>query len=150
MSAPPDDPALRAAALAEARLWLGTPYRHQASRRGAGADCLGLVRGIWRALYGVEAETPPPYTPDWSEFSGLERLDAAARRHLIPLPIPDAAPGDLLLFRMRARAAAKHIALRSAPDRLIHAWSGHGVVETPFGRWWRARATAAFRFPPRP
>jgi NlpC/P60 family putative phage cell wall peptidase len=52
------------AAVAEARLWLGTPYMHQASARGAGADCLGLLRGIWRALYGDEPEVVPPYTED--------------------------------------------------------------------------------------
>ena len=28
--------------------WIGTPYRHQASLKGVGCDCLGLVRGVWR------------------------------------------------------------------------------------------------------
>ena len=37
-----------------ARAWLGTPYRHRASTPGAGCDCLGLVRGVWRTLYGAE------------------------------------------------------------------------------------------------
>ena len=48
------------AALVEARRWLGTPYRHQASRMGVGCDCLGLVRGVWRSLYGAEPEATPP------------------------------------------------------------------------------------------
>ena len=39
-----------------ARKWLGTPYRHQASLRGEGADCLGLIRGVWRELTGTGAE----------------------------------------------------------------------------------------------
>ena len=30
--------------------WIGTPYRHQASQKGVGCDCLGLVRGVWREL----------------------------------------------------------------------------------------------------
>ena len=34
--------------VAAARRWLGTPYHHQATRQGVGADCLGLVRGVWR------------------------------------------------------------------------------------------------------
>ncbi|MEM9842167.1 MAG: peptidase P60, partial [Pseudomonadota bacterium] len=38
----------RAEVIEAARAWLGTPYRHQASRRGVGADCLGLIRGVWR------------------------------------------------------------------------------------------------------
>ena len=49
-----------------ARLWLGTPYVHQASVRGSGSDCLGLIRGVWRDLYGAEPEAPPAYTADWA------------------------------------------------------------------------------------
>ena len=40
--------------IAAARAWLGAPYRHQASALGAGCDCLGLARGVWRALYGPD------------------------------------------------------------------------------------------------
>ena len=29
--------------VATARAWIGTPYVHQASVRGAGCDCLGLL-----------------------------------------------------------------------------------------------------------
>ena len=36
-----------------ARGWIGTPYVHQASCRGAGADCLGLIRGVPLFLIGV-------------------------------------------------------------------------------------------------
>jgi len=53
--------------LALAEPWIGTPYRHQASLRGVGCDCLGLIRGVWRELYGSEPELPPPYAPDWAE-----------------------------------------------------------------------------------
>jgi NlpC/P60 family putative phage cell wall peptidase len=38
--------------IAEARAFIGTPYRHQASLQGVGCDCLGLVRGVWRAIHG--------------------------------------------------------------------------------------------------
>jgi NlpC/P60 family putative phage cell wall peptidase len=51
---------LERAVVAEAMDWIGTPYRHQASRKGVGCDCLGLVRGVWRALYGREPEAPGP------------------------------------------------------------------------------------------
>ena len=39
-----------------ARAWIGTPYLHQASVKGAGCDCLGLLRGVWRELRGEEPE----------------------------------------------------------------------------------------------
>ncbi len=47
-----------AAVVVEALSWVGTPYRHQAAQKGVGCDCLGLVRGVWRALYGSELERP--------------------------------------------------------------------------------------------
>jgi hypothetical protein len=45
-------PLTRPLIVAETRAWIGTPYRHQASLKGVGCDCLGLVRGVWRAVIG--------------------------------------------------------------------------------------------------
>ena len=130
--------------VAAARLWIGTAYRHQASTRGAGCDCLGLIRGVWRDCFGDEPAPVPPYTPDWSEPQGEERLWDAARRLLAP---GRGAPGDLLLFRMRAGSVAKHLGLLSragdAPA-FIHAMSRHGVLESPLSGPWAARVVARF------
>lgn len=137
----------RHAILAEAREWIGTPYQHQASVKGAGCDCLGLIRGVWRALYGREPEAAPAYTPDWAERAGEETLLAAAQRHLQELPIAQASPGDVLLFRMDAQSPAKHAAILDEAGRLIHAYWGRAVVRSRFAPWWRARCAAAFAFP---
>ena len=101
----------RAAILAEAHDWIGTPYIHQASVKGAGCDCLGLVRGVWRVLYGAEPQTAPAYTPDWAEREGAETLYDAARQHMGAVALDAVAPGDVLLFRMHARAPMKHVAI---------------------------------------
>lgn len=139
-------------AAAEARRWIGTPYRHQASRRGAGADCLGLLRGVWRALYGSEPEDVPPYTPDWSEPQGEETLWRAARRHLVEKPVADMAPGDVILFRMRDGTVAKHLGVQGrigqAPS-FIHAYSDRAVVESALSAPWKRRIVARFEFPER-
>ena len=124
-----------------ARAWIGTPYLHQASTRGAGCDCLGLIRGVWREVHGTEPMPVPPYTPDWSEPQGEERLWDAARTVLNP---GQGAPGDLLLFRMRPGSVAKHLGILSAPDVFIHSMSGHGVVESPLSAPWAARVVARF------
>jgi NlpC/P60 family putative phage cell wall peptidase len=133
-----------------ARLWIGTPYLHQASVRGAGTDCLGLLRGLWREMYGAEPEAVPAYTRDWSEPSGDEALWQAARRHMLPRPLDTAQSGDVLLFRMQAGAVAKHLGVQAetgpAPT-FIHAYSGHGVVESPLSRPWQRRIVARFAFP---
>jgi NlpC/P60 family putative phage cell wall peptidase len=127
-----------------ARLWLGTPYRHQASTRGAGCDCLGLIRGVWRDVFGDEPAPVPPYTADWAEPQGEERLWHAAARLLRE---GRGRPGDLLLFRMRPGAVAKHLGILSqgGPEpRFIHSMSRHGVLESPLSGPWAARVAARF------
>ena len=136
--------------VAIARSWIGTPYRHQAACRGAGADCLGLIRGIWRELRSCEPEVVPAYTWDWAEAGGEERLWQAARRHMVERPVETMEPGDVLLFRMREGSVAKHLGLLSAstPEpRFIHAYSGHGVIENALSRPWARRVVACFSFP---
>jgi NlpC/P60 family putative phage cell wall peptidase len=134
--------------VAEARAFIGTPYRHQASLRGVGCDCLGLVRGVWRALHGTEPEAPPAYTSDWAEASDFEALVEAARRHLVELSDPRTfAPGDVLLFRYSARYPAKHAAIATATDLMVHAHDGARVAEVAIAPWWRRRLAFAFAFP---
>ncbi len=137
------------AVVALARAWIGTPYRHQASQCGVGADCLGLIRGIWRSLHGTEPEAPPPYSQDWCEVSSDEGLWRAAARWLLPGRID--AEGDVLLFRMAPASPAKHLAVRATDAEgcpsMIHAYSGRAVIESPFSASWRARVVACFRFP---
>ena len=133
-----------------ARGWIGTPYVHQASCRGAGCDCLGLLRGVWREVIGAEPEAVPAYSKDWSEPQGEERLWQAGLRHLRAKPIDLAAPGDVLLFRMRAGAVAKHVGLQAeigAGASFIHAYSGHGVIESALSAPWARRVVARFTLP---
>ena len=133
-----------------ARSWIGTPYVHQAGTKGAGCDCLGLIRGIWRERFGAEPEALPAYSMDWSEPQGEERLWAAALRHLRTKGLGDAAPGDVVLFRMRQGSVAKHLGVQSeigAAGRFVHAYARHGVTESPLSEPWRRRIVARFEFP---
>jgi NlpC/P60 family putative phage cell wall peptidase len=136
--------------IAEARLWIGTPYLHQASVRGAGTDCLGLLRGVWRSAFGEEPEPVPAYTADWAEPSRQEVLLEAAHRRLVPRPIDTEEVGDVLLFRMRDGSIAKHLGLQSETGdhpRFIHAYTGYGVIESSLSQPWKRRIVARFAFP---
>jgi NlpC/P60 family putative phage cell wall peptidase len=136
----------RAAIVAEARRWIGTPYRHQASVRGAGCDCLGLVRGLWRWAHGDEPLSVPPYSSDWAEAGRDEALWRALKGVFDPAR-PALEPGQILLFRMRAGSVAKHLGVLSDPGpapHFIHAYSGHGVVESPLSPSWARRIVARF------
>ena len=133
--------------LAASRRWIGTPYQHQGSVRGAGCDCLGLVRGVWRELIGEEPVRAPAYTPDWAEARGEEALLEAARRHMREIAIEAVRDGDVLLFRIATGAPAKHCAIVAGPDRIVHAYWGRAVCETGLTPWWKRRIAAAFAWP---
>jgi len=134
--------------VAAARDWIGTPYVHQASVKGAGTDCLGLVRGLWREFCGDEPAVMPAYTPDWGEAGAVELLIGGALHHLRPADVE--AAGDVLIFRMRPGAIAKHMGIQAGTGgeaSFIHAYDRHGVVESPLSTPWRARIAGRFRFP---
>jgi NlpC/P60 family putative phage cell wall peptidase len=133
--------------VAAARSWIGTPYMHQASLRGVGCDCLGLLRGVWREVVGPEPAAPPPYSPDWADASGREALADAARGLLTEISVADVAGGDVILFRWRAGLPAKHCAIATSCDAMVHAHDGAAVAEVAIGPWWRRHAAYAFRFP---
>jgi NlpC/P60 family putative phage cell wall peptidase len=139
---------IRERVLSIAQTWIGTPYRHQASSKGIGCDCLGLVRGIWRDLYGSESEVPQPYAADWAERGGEDRLMQAAIRHFgQPSPLAEARAGDLLLFRWRHDCCAKHAGILAGETHFIHAYEQAAVVRSALAPSWQRKIAATFRFP---
>lgn len=141
---------IQRAAVAEALTWVGTPYCHQASTKGVGTDCLGLLRGVWRGVIGPEPRAVPAYSQDWSEPQSDEVLMRMAALYLNRKPIAQMQAGDVLLFRMRAQSVAKHLGIVTATGaitRFTHAYSGHGVVESTLTKPWLRRVAACFEFP---
>ena len=117
-----------------ARGWIGTPYIHQASLRGVGCDCLGLVRGVWAEVTGSMTEDPGAYAPDWAERSGAERLLEAARLHCgDPVPLPEAMAGDIVLFRWRDGVPTKHAGILSGPETCKNPTVIAGMERPPDG-----------------
>jgi len=130
-----------------AQTWIGTPYRHQGATLGVGCDCIGLIRGVWRALYGQEPEVVPPYASDWAERSGDDRLlEAGLRLFGQPVPLGEMMPGDVLLFRWQPDCAAKHAGILCGPDHFIHAYEQAAVTGSVLVPSWRRRITAVHRF----
>ncbi len=134
-----------------ARGWIGTPYHDQASVKGVGCDCLGLIRGVWREVVGSEPMPVPPYSRDWGEAGPVEVLAEAARAAMVEIDVADAHTGDVVLFRMRQGAIAKHAGIltngRQNIHRFIHAYERTGVIEEPLTEAWARRIAFAFRFP---
>lgn len=133
-----------------AKAWIGTPYLHQGTHRGKGCDCLGLIRGVWREVVGDEPAKVPTYSADWAEASGREDLQTNAGLWLNDVSSQPLRSGQVLLFRMRSNAVAKHLGILagSGPDfTFIHAYSGHGVIESPLSEPWARKIVARFEFP---
>jgi len=133
--------------IVEARRWIGTPYMHQVSVCGQGADCLGLIRGVWRKCIGPEPQAMPAYSPDWDEISGGSAMLEAAKRWFLPIENASAEAGDLVLFRWKSSNCVKHAGILTGEHCFIHAYEKAGVVETTLGSQWQKRIAASFRFP---
>ncbi len=133
---------------AEALSWIGTPYLHQASAKGIGCDCLGLVRGVWRALYRRDLPAPPDYAADWSCGDVKEALLAGAYRHFEPCGANACLRGRLLIFRWRPHLPARHAGIAVTQDHFVHAYDGGGgVVRSFLVPQWRRRIAGVFAFP---
>ena len=140
-------PLARSAIIAEARAWIGTPYRHQASLKGVGCDCLGLVRGVWRALHGAEPEaTPRLYARLGRGVAAMNRsprLRAASRRARRPRARSRRATCCCFATRRAIRPSTPRSS--TAPDLMVHAHDGAAVAEVAIAPWWRRRLAYAFR-----
>ena len=136
--------------VAIARSWIGTPYRDAHSAKGIGADCLGLLRGVWRELFGHEPEEPPKYGPGWFEVGTRELMLEAAGRYLVPVQGLEVRAGDVLMFRMHPDALVKHCGIATGADSFVHAYRrnrGQGVVENSLTRNWMDLLHSRHSFP---
>lgn len=132
--------------VAAARTWLGTPYRHRASTLGAGCDCLGLLRGVWRTLYGNEPMAVPAYRADMRDPAHAGALRRAAETCLCAAG-GVLVGGDVVLFTLGGQREAKHCGIMLSDTRFIHAQEHLGVVEANLTPAWARRVSGHFRFP---
>lgn len=137
---------MRADIIAEARRWVGTPYHEQASVRGAGCDCKGLVVGVARACGLPEAEGFHASLADYSPKVDVRLLRRGLESELRRVSVPR--PGDVLLLRVGGRP--QHLGMLVDGDRLIHCW-GAGLRQVVSAAWTPGRAAreldSAWGFP---
>lgn len=129
-----------------AQAWLGTPYRHRAATLGAGCDCLGLLRGVWRTLYGSEPMVVPPYRAGLRDPENKGALRDAAEALLVT-ENGELAGGQVLLFTLGGLDEPRHCAILISPTRFIHAQEHLGVVEANLTVAWAQRISGRYRFP---
>ena len=129
----PDPVAARAAVVAEARSWIGTPYHHAADVKGAGVDCAMLLVRVYADLGFVEPFDPRPYPPDWMLHRSEERYLGflLARAGRVERP----GLGDVMLFRVGRCFAHGGIVSALNPLRIVHAFATVRLVVEDDPTW---------------
>jgi cell wall-associated NlpC family hydrolase len=115
----------RAAVVAEALTWSGTPYHHRARIKGAGVDC-GLILAAVYAAAGVLPEVDPgEYVPDWFLHRDEPVYLGIVEQYAAKIDGPGQ-PGDIAMFKF-GRCAA-HGAIVIQWPTILHAYQPAGEV----------------------
>lgn len=134
-------------AVSIARTWLGTPYQHQACLKHIGVDCVGLIRGIYTEMYGIEPPELINYSPDWGDSNNNETMLEAARQYLEPVSLNQLNSGHVVLMRWTKHRVAKHSMIMTGSNSAIHAYSRSPVIEINLNQWWLDKIVYAFTWP---
>lgn len=134
----------RARIVAAARAWIGTPFLHQATARGIGCDCRGLVVGVAQEL-GHRADI----ATDYSRYPTGQRLVEVCDLHMQRIGRDEIGPGDVVVVTFERDP--QHVAIvgdyPGGGLSLIHSLARHGVVEHRLDTVWARRISHAFRIP---
>lgn len=123
----------------EARRWLGTPFHHQASLLGVGADCGGLAIGVYSAC-GLDLSAISRNYPRQPSHGSVEKVIG---RFLDRTSLP--VPGDLVVFRFLLEP--HHIGILVGDNRVIHSYEGYGgVVEHLIDSKWSRRIVSYWHY----
>lgn len=139
-----------------ARTWIGTPFHHQATLKGIGCDCAGLIRGVmietdylradWESVPRACEFTNYPRIPD-----GIALMDAL-NYYLTKIPMSAMQPGDIVCVRFGAHP--QHVGIlgdyRHGGLSIIHAasnGSNNKVIETRLMFSEHMKFVAAFKLP---
>lgn len=114
----------RAAVIAEACTWLGTPYHHQARLKGAGVDCAQILIAVYANTGMIDEFDTGYYPPDWMLHREEERYlgFVLERAHEVPEP----QPGDIVLYKFGR--CFSHAGIVIDWPQIIHSYRGLGVV----------------------
>ena len=128
--------------IAEARSWLGVPWRHQGRTR-SGIDCVGLVVCVARALRLSDYDST-----GYSRRAQGQGFVEHFRGNMDGVAIPEARSGDVLVFADQAYPChCGFLTERLGHPHLLHAHATRRkVIEEPYAGEWPIKVKFAFRF----
>ena len=119
--------------VAEARNWVGTPWRHQGRLIGVGTDCLGLVGGIAVRLGLVPSDrwTTDPVFAGYGRVPVPEQLLGGCANYLDVVRKQETNLGDVLVMSFSKEKHPQHFAIVSRLEPMmyiIHAYAQRRMV----------------------
>ena len=118
-------PAERAAVVAEAHTWVGTPYHHHARLKQVGVDCAQILLAVYPALTRARMVDPGFYATDW-HLHRNEEVYVRLLQEAGAVPTDDPQPGDIALFVFGRTYS--HGAIVVEDGFLVHAYLNRGVI----------------------
>lgn len=110
----------RAAVVAAARSWIGTPYHNCADVKGVGVDCGMLLVRVFVDTGLCASFDPRPYPRDWHMHRSEERYLGFVfeRTREVEKPLP----GDVVVFKWGRCYSHGGIVTAVKPLRVVHAY----------------------------
>jgi NlpC/P60 family putative phage cell wall peptidase len=126
--------------VAEARQWIGTRWGHQKMIKGVQCDCAGMIRGTLEAVVGLKYDD----IWDYGHRPDAPTLISILNKYFIWIPAAEAAPGDIMLFKIDGNP--QHLAIRTDKG-IIHAYAAgpKRVEEVSFAPPWTERLVGVWR-----
>lgn len=129
-----DEAETRAAIVAEAQSWIGTPYLSNAAIKGprGGTDCAMFIVAVYANLGLIPKEFDPrPYSPQWHVHRNEEKYMGYVLQFVKEIEAPPK-PGDLAMFKIGLVFA--HGAIVTEWPNVIHAIGNSKVVADDIDR----------------
>lgn len=141
----------RAAIVAEAKSWHGTPWQHQASLKGVATDCLGLIAGVGLnvGVQGADKWRSDARTRNYPRPPNARLLLLICDEYLDRIAVDDVQLADILILRFGDEPRHFAIVTGLDPARIVHAYDSPScgrVVETGLGGGWDQRIVRAYQY----
>jgi len=113
------DDVTRSRLVQEAMTWIGTPWMHRGTVKGAGVDCGQLLALAAHRVGAIDWIDPGDYPADWMLHNSVSKFQATVERYAYKkssLPLP----GDIALFNFGR--CISHGAMIIEWPKIIHAY----------------------------
>lgn len=117
----------RAAVVAAARTWVGTPFHDHARLKGVGCDCVQILAGAFEEAGLVPHIETGHYSAQFFLHHPEERLAEFISRYAREIEEARVGPGDVVLYKV-AKCFAHAAIVVDWPREVIHAHKQSGKV----------------------